>query len=540
MMVLPRSAAAGPTLEARSRAADEKTLTELRRTSVEAATAFEKGANASRAGENLAAFEAFAQAALLVPTSGPVVRRVGLAAFRLDRRDEGLKLVRKALEMDPGPENEVALAQLLFQTEDDLDGQEASGLAVKAADAAPEDPLMQGVCCVVTAKRGPRDALHRCTNRYLATAPDEAEAHFYGAVAALDRDDVPVARQKLARAKELGLPLAMAQLLQSRLDTLRPATPVVSKSVAALTRTFPLAYPLSLALLYVIRERLRGRLGGPLADPRAPPSMGDRFDRGALGTLLATFFALHFLLLPLVVAVLVAGVLLAVVGEPVSATKAALALLAATASALFLLRGVAVGAVSEEAVPLTDTLAEEVQRAAARVGTYPAEAMRRGEGAGVDVREETSLLGRQKGEALRTLVLDDAAGTWTRRDLRAALSHAHARLATATVTTAGAASLLGWLDRTTAQVPSALLARSARFLLAPVLRTAAARQATEADAQIAFLYGTDALDFTLGAQNVPSAERGSRLAAARALKIAPRVELDDDQESAADWFAKPA
>lgn len=532
------SVAWGGTLAARAEAGDKVVLAELEGKNVEAAKLVRDAKKATAEGEHLSAYNLLKAALALLPEHPALTRRTALAAFRIDRRDEGVTLARRAVVLDPAAENRVALAQILIRTEDQDDAQEAGKLIVPAADELPEDPLAQGICCVITAKLGPRDALHRCTNRYLATAPDEAEAHFYGAVAALERDDVPVAQKEIAKAKELGLALPMLAAVEARVMTLRPPSQAANQGVARTTQLLPLVYPISLSLLYLVRERLRSRVRGALSDPRSEKPFGDRLDRGALQTLLAIFLVSHFLLVPVVVGLLLGGTLVAIAG-PSTGSFAAAALLA-LAVAGFLLRSIAADGAVGAVESLPEGLEGATQDAATRVGTYPAELLRRTRDGYVDVIEETSLLGRTKGEAVRTLVLGDAAKELSKGDLRAALAHAHARIATKDVTTASAAGLLAWLERTSHAVPGAVLVRAARFLIGPVLAVAAERQTREADAVVTYSFGAEALDRLLEGLNTPKAERNARVAAAKALSLLPRAASDDDDDAASAWFEASA
>jgi tetratricopeptide (TPR) repeat protein len=540
-----RAAHAG-TLKSWAETADQKVLASLREKSPEAAAAFVEGNAAAAAGDHLRAFERFEAARQLLPENAALTRRVAFAAFRLDRRDEGLALARKALALSPSPDNQIALAQLLLQTEEKEDGKEASTLAVEAADKAPEDPLFQGVCCVVAAKWGPRDALHRCTNRYLATAPDEAEAHFYGAVAALDRDDVPVAQQQLAEAKELGLATPMALALEGRLRQLRPPSAAVNTSVSTTTRLFPLIYPALIASLWFLGFRLERRSRGPLADPRAKPSFGDVFDRLALQLVVPVFLVAHFVVLPIVVGLVVAvALVVAIGGSPPNTALIAVALLVGTGVALLLVRGVerpiepVAGEEKEKA--LVDFVPGElegvVQTAASRVGTYPAETVIVVAGGSAEVLENTSLLNRARGEPMRTLRLAGPLVEGPRGPLRAALTHAHARLATTEVNTAHAGALARWLETTARTVPTAVLVRLAHLFVGGALRRAQARQVQAADALVTYHHGADALAFLLtsilkteGTNAKDESETKRRVAAARALGLTPRsLEADDDR-----------
>jgi tetratricopeptide (TPR) repeat protein len=527
------------TLSTRAAAADAKVATELAQKNEGAAKSFEEAKRATERGDHLGAYNLLEATRARVPDYAPVLRRTAFAAFRIDRRDEGLSLARKAVALEPVAENQIALAQLLLQTEDREDGLEASGIAVKAADGAPDDPLAQGVCAVVTAKWGPRDALHRCTNRYLATANDEAEAHFYGAVAALDRNDAAVAQREIAKAKELGLAAPMVDAVEAKLGLRRAPVQAANQGVASITKALPLAYPLCLALLYLVRARLRARLGAPLTDPRGGHPIGDRLDRAAFAGLLGLFFGLHFVLVPLTLGLLTSATIVVAAGREPSTVLYAIALLVGTGLALFLVRGVAADDPPVDAVAIPKRIEDITREVAERVGTYPAEILRWEAGRSVDVREETSLLGRGKGEAVRTLVLGEETKQLSRRALRAAIAHAHARLATKDVRTSSAASLRAWLVRTSAAVPSALLVRAASWLVGPVLQVAAERQAREADTVVTYWYGATALGEVLGALGLPAAEREARVAAAQALRLTPRANEPDDLEDAAGWFVEP-
>jgi tetratricopeptide (TPR) repeat protein len=530
------------TLAARTEAADRKLLAALREKDPKAASAFAEGTAAAAAGDHLRAFEQLEAARKLLPEDPALTRRLAFAAFRLDRREEGLTLARKALSLEASPENQIALAQLLLQTEDKDDGKEASGLAVAAADKAPEDPLVQGVCCVVAAKWGPRDALHRCTNRYLATAPDEAEAHFYGAVAALDRDDVPVAIEQLGRAKELGLAPPLAAALEGRLHKLRPPSAAVNTSVSTTTRLFPLLYPALIVLLALVGLRLDRRSRGPLADPRAKPPLGDVLDRLGLQLLVPAFLIAHFVVLPIVLGLILAVALVVAVGGSAPSTGLiAAALLLGTGAALLLVRGVerpvSPTAGEEKEKSLDDfvpaELAELVQEAAARVGTYPAESVVVVEGEAVDVLENASLLGRTRGESVRTLRVGRALLEGRRGPLRAALTHAHARLATTEINTAHATALARWLAATAPTTPIAVLVRLAHLLVGRALRGASARQTQAADALVTYHHGTEALAFILKtniSNKEDTQETARRLRAAQALGLTARSRESDDDE----------
>lgn len=542
------------TLKAYADAADQRLLTALREKDPKAAAAFEEGNAAAATGDHLRAFERLEAARKLLPDDAALTRRVAFAAFRLDRREEALTLARKALSLAPTPENQTALAQMLLQTEEKDDGKEASTLAVAAADQAKDDPLAQGVCCVVAAKWGPRDALHRCTNRYLETAPDEAEAHFYGAVAALDRDDVPVAEQQLARARELGLATPMAAALEGRIHKLRPPSAVVNTSVSTTTRLFPLVYPGIIALLALVGVRLERRSRGPLTDPRAKAALGDVFDRLALRLLIPAFLVAHFLVLPIVVGLIASvSLVVAVGGTSPSTGLIAFSLLLGTGVAILLDRGVerriVTGAADEKEKSLADfeptILATLVQEAADRVGTYAAESVVLVDGASAEIVENESLLGRTRGEPPRVLRLGKQLLAGDRGTLRAALTHAHARHATAEIDTAHGAALARWFESTAASRPIPPLVMVGQLLVGRALRGARDRQIQAADAQVTYHHGAEALDALLKeelSKQQPNATKGDdatdrerkrRSSAAHALGLKARSRHEDDDDPVA-------
>jgi Zn-dependent protease with chaperone function len=161
------------------------------------------------------------------PTFTPALRRRATLLARLGRRDEGLVLARKAVELENTRENRGALAYTLASRGKDKppsadDANEAIAIARNNANAPDADIDDQYEWCQVALLAWKVEDLQTCSAKLVKVAPLEPEAYFVVEWAALARGDRSAAEKAIEQAQLRGATPDVLAAMQQLYDASEP------------------------------------------------------------------------------------------------------------------------------------------------------------------------------------------------------------------------------------------------------------------------------------------------------------------------------
>jgi Flp pilus assembly protein TadD/Zn-dependent protease with chaperone function len=160
------------------------------------------------------------------PDFEPALRRLGMCLADANRRDEGLKMTRRAIELHRTPENLLAHVQVLTMVEggatrlSSSDIVTAFGLAkeAKQRNTDPTDPTYD-LAIARLALVADDLAEFEATVCVLNTKfPKEPETHYYHAISLGGRGDEAGAKRELDQAEALGMPREDVQAIRNALE----------------------------------------------------------------------------------------------------------------------------------------------------------------------------------------------------------------------------------------------------------------------------------------------------------------------------------
>jgi Zn-dependent protease with chaperone function len=205
------SAAAQPG-QSRDLEAEALIVDELRTLAPDAVTDFEAATAAMDAGDLEAAVVGYRKVLEAVSGFDPALRRLGSALVRLDRYDEGLPLVERAVKIRRSPANLATLAQVLAfpgdgQPEPDNKSlRRAHALATQAAKGDPDDDDYLLLRAHLELVLDMTYEFQRSVDRLLEREPELMATHYYAAIRAAMNGDRQAAELEIREAGRLGLP----------------------------------------------------------------------------------------------------------------------------------------------------------------------------------------------------------------------------------------------------------------------------------------------------------------------------------------------
>lgn len=202
---------------------------EIEATSPDAAKLFVDGETATREGRAADAIAAYTKAIELAPKSDHLHRGLCTAHAAMRAFDDALQSCERAIVLARGSTYNVpALVEVLLARNAPTDRRRALQLSDIHAQAWPGHPLALGTWCRAinanetgNARSRPRregSGMGKCLQRWLAAAPDDAEANFFAAALAADDGEYEIARAHLAKATQSGLDQALHDSLVTEIE----------------------------------------------------------------------------------------------------------------------------------------------------------------------------------------------------------------------------------------------------------------------------------------------------------------------------------
>lgn len=253
------------------------------------------------------------------PDFPPAMRRLAFALIETGARQQGLRLIERAVTLDRSPENLISLAQVLASpgqgaAASESERERALALAKEAANKyrATDDSSYLGMVAHLSLSLNKYDDFNRAVASLEATYPDEMPTHFFAAYRAALASDWTRAEREIRIAERLGLPHQNAEAfldmgIRSRASAWRSAYLVLGASGV---------WAIGLGLLYVAGRVLsRATLKALATDDVNDMTGGSSLPlRRVYRTLIQVAGVYYYISLPFVVVVVLGGTAAVVYG----------------------------------------------------------------------------------------------------------------------------------------------------------------------------------------------------------------------------------
>ena len=192
---------------------EAKLWEELSAISPKSLETFKRATEAMDKGDMKEAARLYNEVIQKAPNWDAVNRRLGLSLLGSGRADEGIALLRDAVEMKRSPENLISLAQMLAYPSPDAqvgvkEKTEALALA-KEADVKKTDltdPTYPGLVAQLALELNDLPGFRAGTNELVARHQDLMVTHYFNAILSASDEKWTTARQEIERAGQMGLP----------------------------------------------------------------------------------------------------------------------------------------------------------------------------------------------------------------------------------------------------------------------------------------------------------------------------------------------
>jgi Zn-dependent protease with chaperone function len=208
----------------RQAAYDQKITEELRAKVPAAVEVWEKANEARNNSDFAGCAKLYADVHAAAPTFWHAVRRQCGCQLRAGNRDLAEELCEQAAQKDASAENLSLLAMVLAESKQPDKLARALSLAARAAAMSPDDDaILDQVCNVAMVGRDVR-LLRTCSEALDRIAPDELPTAIFGTMLARVENRYGDARERLEKARMLGLPEDMYRDVSARIDEEEPVT----------------------------------------------------------------------------------------------------------------------------------------------------------------------------------------------------------------------------------------------------------------------------------------------------------------------------
>jgi Zn-dependent protease with chaperone function/Flp pilus assembly protein TadD len=167
---------------------------------------FKIGTEAMDAGDLQAAKDNFEQVLFMAPGFPDALRRLSYVEQRLGDLPKAELLARQALQFDPSPANQTAVALVLVAANDKTRLGEALNLAKAAVAAQPEVYYNYYVWMSVAVAAGDYDAMRQSSRALLKLDPVDPTGHYIAGIVAAHDGQYEQAEKDLRMAEEFGYP----------------------------------------------------------------------------------------------------------------------------------------------------------------------------------------------------------------------------------------------------------------------------------------------------------------------------------------------
>lgn len=193
---------------ARDPQAEQVIYTHLAAINPNAVPPFKIGTESMDAGDLQAAKDNFEQVLFLAPGFPDALRRLSYVEQRLGDLLKAELLARQALQADPSPVNQTAVALVLLASNDKSRLSEAMSLAKAAVAGGPDTYYNYYVLMSVATAAGDYDTMRQSSRDLLKLDPVDPTGHYIAGIVAAHDDQFEQAEKDLLMAEEFGYPTA--------------------------------------------------------------------------------------------------------------------------------------------------------------------------------------------------------------------------------------------------------------------------------------------------------------------------------------------
>jgi Zn-dependent protease with chaperone function len=202
---------------------EQKVWQELTAIAPQTVETFKTATSALDSGKYEEAAKLYEEVRKEAPEFDPVLRRLGLTLIEIDQKDEGIRLLEKAVENKRSPKNLISLAEALASTSQNDRGQlgRAFNLAQEAkALNNTSDSSYLLLIARLSLKLEKEVDFRNATEELVSTYPDEMPSHYMNAIRLAMDEDWIGSEKEIRKAEALGLPSEIAnEFLASGVQT---------------------------------------------------------------------------------------------------------------------------------------------------------------------------------------------------------------------------------------------------------------------------------------------------------------------------------
>lgn len=206
-------------MQQRDMAKEEKHWQELQKRAPDAVEKFKAATEALDQQKYEEAYKLYDEVLKESPDFQPALRREGSVLVALGKRNEGIKLTQKAVDLQRSPENLISLAMNLtepggiYYTPTKEDFKKALSLSTeamnKSSDSNDSSYALLAADLALSAEN--LDAFNSAVNTLKNKFPDHYGTHYFAGIKAANEGDFSTAEREVKRSQELGMPAENAQ-----------------------------------------------------------------------------------------------------------------------------------------------------------------------------------------------------------------------------------------------------------------------------------------------------------------------------------------
>ncbi|MDT5063132.1 MAG: hypothetical protein QOH63_3591 [Acidobacteriota bacterium] len=274
VMVAPLTLAQEPQRDMQKEAQLWNELASISPASVET---FKQATQAMDRGDTKEAIRLYSEVMVKTPNWDVIKRRLGFSLMEAGQTDEGLALLKKAVEMKRSPENLISLSQMTAYPTPTSEGNamaKANALALAKEASAKRtdqsDPSYPALIAQLALELDHEQDFREATKELVSRHQELMATHYFNAIRAAADKEWSTSKQEIERAGAMGLP---ANLVEKFLDS-GVRTHAAAWRYAYIAGFVVLAWAVGLALLFFLGGILSKRTLRDLetADPNQPVS----------------------------------------------------------------------------------------------------------------------------------------------------------------------------------------------------------------------------------------------------------------------------
>jgi Zn-dependent protease with chaperone function len=274
---------------------------------------FKQATEAMDKGDNETAARLYREVIKRAPEWDAVNRRLGYALVATGHKDDGFKLLRKAVALNNSPDNLLGLAQMLAYPNEQTQGtaaekQEARALAEEAfrLNTDASDPSFALLLAQLSLEQNALEDFRAATQSLEREHQELMPTHYFSAILAASDEDWSKADAEIKRAGRMGLPAAEVESFRSESGV---ASHVLAWRAIYAALGVIVLWAFGIALMFVLGKTLSRRTLNHLetADPNTPADEAERRLRAFYRAVINVAGLYYYVSLPIVI-VLVLGV----------------------------------------------------------------------------------------------------------------------------------------------------------------------------------------------------------------------------------------